>query len=60
MIAGGNEFAKNEVSLKDLRLGKQLSEKITDRDEWRKAQPAQVTIARAALVDEVRKRLATA
>jgi len=60
VIAGGNEFAKNEVSIKDLRLGKQLSDKITDRDEWRKAQPAQVTVARAALIDEVRKRLATA
>jgi histidyl-tRNA synthetase len=60
VIAGGNEFAKNEVSIKDLRLGKQLSDKITDRDEWRKAQPAQVTVARGALVEEVRKRLGAA
>jgi histidyl-tRNA synthetase len=58
VIAGGNEFEKNEVSIKDLRLGKQLSDKITDRDAWRKDQPAQVTIPRADLVAEVRKRLA--
>jgi histidyl-tRNA synthetase len=58
VIAGGDEVAKNEVSLKDLRLGKQLSETITDRDAWRKAQPAQVSIPRASLVEEVKRRLA--
>lgn len=58
VIAGGNEFEKGEVAIKDLRLGKQLAGQITDRDEWRKAQPAQATVPRGALVDEVRKRLA--
>lgn len=57
VIAGGNEFARNEVSIKDLRLGKELAEKITDRDAWRKAQPAQTSVPRPSLVEEVRKRL---
>ena len=55
MIAGGDEFDRGEVSLKDLRLGTQLSKEIKDRDEWRKGQPAQVTVARTDLVAEVHK-----
>ncbi len=55
VIAGGNEFEAGEVSLKDLRLGAKLSKKIKDRDEWRKGQPAQVSVLRADLVAEVRR-----
>ena len=58
VIAGGNEFDKGEVSLKDLRLGAQLSKEIKDRDEWRKGQPAQVAVPRAELVAEIRKMMA--
>ena len=55
VIAGGDEFAADQVTLKDMQLGSELAEQITDRDEWRKGQPAQVTVARADLVAEVKK-----
>lgn len=59
VIAGSNEFEKGEVSLKNLRLGKELAKSVASRDEWRKGQPAQITIARSALVDEVKKMIAS-
>lgn len=57
IIAGGNEFANGTVSIKNLRLGKALSSQITDRDEWRNAQPAQVEVPREDLVATVREML---
>jgi histidyl-tRNA synthetase len=54
VIAGEDEFARGEVSIKDLRLGAQLSREIKDRDEWRKGQPAQVSAPREKLVEVVR------
>ncbi len=53
VIAGGNEFAKGTVSVKDLRLGKELSASIKDREQWTRAQPAQVEVPRAALASTV-------
>ena len=58
VIAGEDEFAKGEVTLKDLRLGAQLADQITDRDTWRKDQPAQVQVKRENLVDAVKEILA--
>jgi len=58
VIAGGDEFERGEVTLKDLRLGTELAAEITDRDEWRKGQPAQVSVPRDRLVEEVRAILA--
>lgn len=55
VIAGGDEFAAGQVSLKDLWLGSKLSEDIADRKEWLKDQPAQVSVSRGELVAETRK-----
>lgn len=55
VIAGSNEFDKGEITLKNLKLGKILAQQVESRDEWRKGQPAQITIPRASLVDEVKK-----
>jgi histidyl-tRNA synthetase len=57
VIAGGDELAAGNVSLKDLRLGAELAAEITDRDVWRKGRPAQVTVPCADLVAEVRAML---
>lgn len=56
VIAGGDEFEKGEVSVKDLALGRELSKEIEDRDTWRKQQ-AQVTIKREELVGHIQKLL---
>ncbi|CAN5593680.1 histidine--tRNA ligase [soil metagenome] len=53
LIAGGYEFGRGEVQVKDLVAGAQRSEEITDRDEWRADRSAQQTVARADLVTVV-------
>lgn len=58
VIAGGTEFAKGTVSLKNLRLGKTLSPTITSRDDWLAAHPAQTEIPRGELVPAVQRLLA--
>jgi len=55
VIQGGDERARGEVQLKDLIEGARLSAEIADNAEWRAARPAQVTVAEAGLVAEVRK-----
>jgi histidyl-tRNA synthetase len=55
VIAGEDEFNKGEVTLKDLRLGAQLAAGISDRDQWRKDQPAQIQVPRAKLVGGVKE-----
>jgi histidyl-tRNA synthetase len=54
VIAGSREFEAGQVSLKDLRLGRELSKAITEREAWAKEQPAQVTVSLENLVNEVR------
>ncbi len=58
VIQGGDEREKGEVQLKDLIEGARMSAEIADNAEWRAARPAQVTVAEADLVAEVRKILA--
>ncbi|MEN3331848.1 MAG: histidyl-tRNA synthetase [Blastocatellia bacterium] len=53
VIAGSREFEAGEVSLKDLRLGQELSKAITQREDWVKDQPAQLTVPRSGLVQAV-------
>jgi histidyl-tRNA synthetase len=53
VIQGGNEADKGTVILKDLILGAQIAQNAT-LEEW-KDRPAQLEIARADLVAEVRK-----
>lgn len=59
VIEGANELAVGEVTLKDLALGARLAAEIETHEEWA-AQPAQITIARDNLVEEVRQMLARA
>ena len=58
VIQGGDERAKGEVQIKDLIEGARCAETITDNAEWRAARPAQVTVAEADMVAEVKKILA--
>lgn len=55
VIAGSREFEAGEISLKDLRLGRELSKEITDREAWVKERPSQVTVRAEELVPEVRR-----
>ena len=55
IIAGSNEFEKEEVTIKDLMLGKVLSENIQEREKWLKEQPSQVTVPRSDLLKTVKE-----
>ncbi len=58
VIAGGDEFAAGQVTLKDLVLGDHLSKDIKDNTAWREDQPAQQSVPRENLVAAVREMLA--
>ncbi|QDT00291.1 histidine--tRNA ligase [Adhaeretor mobilis] len=53
VIAGGSEFEKGEVTLKNMGLGKKLAEEIDDNKTWRNEQPAQTTVASNQLAASV-------
>lgn len=56
IVVGSDELEKGEVSIKDLRLGRELSKEIgADRKRWLEEQPAQFSTPRSGLVDAVRK-----
>lgn len=54
VIAGSREFEAGQISLKDLWLGKEMSAQFTERQDWLKEQPAQVTVSLENIVAEVR------
>lgn len=58
IIVGGDELAAGTVTLKDLKLGAELSKNVADNKEWREGRVAQATAPKDALVAEVRKILA--
>jgi histidyl-tRNA synthetase len=60
IIEGGDERAGGLVTLKDLALGAELSKSVENRADWVKDRAAQKTVARTALVAEVRAMLAPA
>ncbi len=59
IIVGSDEVEKGEVSIKDLRLGDELSKEIgADRKKWLEEQPAQFTANRTNMVQSVQDVLA--
>ncbi len=55
VVMGSDELDKGEVSVKDLRLGVELSKEIgSDRKTWLEQQPAQFSVPEAKLVDAVK------
>ncbi len=57
IIIGSDEFEKKEAQVKDLNLGRKLSEEILDREEWREENPAQQSISRSELISKLREML---
>lgn len=56
VICAEDERAQGLVTIKDLKLGAELAEAITDRDEW-KEQKQQFSVPRGEMVAEITKRL---
>ena len=57
VIAGEDEFSRCEISIKDLWLGRQLAQGISERKEWLGTQPAQITVPREHLCGEIQRLL---
>jgi histidyl-tRNA synthetase len=57
VIEGMDEYQNKKVTLKNLALGTELAKSIEGRAEWIKDRPAQITVERAQLFEEVRKML---
>jgi histidyl-tRNA synthetase len=51
LIAGSNEFENNQITIKDLILGEELSKNIENREEWLNNKEVQVTIDRSLMYD---------
>ncbi len=57
IIQGGDEKARGEVLIKDLRLGSELASGITSREEYASQRLAQFSVPEADLVAAVKKAL---
>ena len=56
IVMGEDEMKAGQVSIKDLRLGDELSKEIgSDRRQWLEQQPAQFTAARSEVVSKVKE-----
>ena len=56
IVVGEDELSAGEVSIKDLRLGDELSKEVgADRKKWLEEQPAQMSVKREDMIDAVRK-----
>jgi histidyl-tRNA synthetase len=57
VIQGGDEKAKGEVQIKDLRLGSELAANISSHEEYASQRLAQVSVPESELVSQVKKML---
>ncbi len=58
ILMGEDEMSADEVTLKDLALGKEMAKAIESNEEWRESRPAQETIPRSELIARVKTMLA--
>jgi histidyl-tRNA synthetase len=54
IIMGGDEFAQNVVTLKEMEVGRQESEAVADHEEWKEARFGQQEVSRDKLVETLR------
>ena len=52
ILCGEDEVSKNLVTIKNLNLGKKVSENIKNRSEWKQSEEAQKTITLEQLLNE--------
>jgi len=54
IIMGGDEAARNVVTVKEMEVGRQKSEGVSGHDEWKQARFGQQEVARDALVETLK------
>jgi histidyl-tRNA synthetase len=55
VIAGDSEIENGVVSIKDLAAGKELSKKITEREEWKESKAGQFEVKRKEFIRAIKK-----
>ena len=55
IMLGGDEIAAGQVTIKDLDAGRAMAAGVADNEAWKAARPGQVTVARNALVQTIRR-----
>ena len=53
ILCGEDEVSKNLVTIKNLNVGKKISENIKDRSEWKQSEESQKTIPFDQLLNEL-------
>ncbi len=57
VIAGSDEFAKGQVTIKNLKAGSKKAEQTSEREEWLKAEEIQETIPIGKMVEWLKREL---
>ena len=57
ILYGDNEITSGTVTIKNLKLGKEVSEETTTREDWTSSKKAQITVKKESLVNEIKKLL---
>ena len=55
ILCGDDEIAKNLITIKNLSIGKKVSEDLKDRDDWKQSTEAQKTMPFDQLISEIKK-----
>jgi len=54
ILCGDDEVSKNAVTIKNLEIGKQMSDSLKDRDDWKESSGSQKTVALDQLLNEIK------
>ena len=54
ILCGEDEIQKNLITIKNLSIGKQVSENLKDRDDWKQSAEAQKTVPFDQLLNEIK------
>jgi histidyl-tRNA synthetase len=57
VVCGSDEFARGEVQLKDMSVGRRRTAEVADRGQWRAERPGQFNVPRDQLVASVKNLL---
>ena len=54
ILCGDDEVSKNSVTIKNLKIGKKISDSLKDRDDWKESLDSQKTVALGQLLNEIK------
>ena len=54
ILCGDYEVSKNSVTVKNLEIGKQMSNSLKDRNDWKESSGSQKTVALDQLLNEIK------